>query len=293
MEVHALYFKDDDDTRNKLKQSIHDHALFFNFSVRNPLLIFGQDEAIFKQFIMTLKIWLGRGGKQPLRPKDEGIGLMASAFKGRALGFAMKMIEQQLTMVNEFRKTQRPSYMDKSAALKVYGDAMLKPDLVSTPFLVLFDYGKNAAGYWTYDRMVLQLEDCHDVLDALYSEKTTNELHQKHMTPVPNTTDKLVRKFDYAWLFDHSCGHDRKRPDGLDVNGLTKGPSPKARVMRSVNIEKEEGILGKYAHGKKLSVGMIHKMVFEEKDSFGNDKTGPVLKDSKCKGKYDIVDGYS
>ena len=59
-----------------------------------------------------------------MRPKDEGIGLMASAFKGRALGFAMKMVEQQLEMVNEFRRTQRPSYMDKLAALKVYGDAM-------------------------------------------------------------------------------------------------------------------------------------------------------------------------
>ena len=45
--------------------------------------------------------------------------------------------------------------MDKAAALNVYGDATLEPDLVSTPFLVLFDYGKNAEGYWNYDRMVL------------------------------------------------------------------------------------------------------------------------------------------
>ena len=28
-------------------------------------------------------------------------------------------------------------------------------------------------------------------------------------------------------------------------------------------------------------------------NSFGNDKTCPVLKDSKCKGKYDVVDGYT
>ena len=68
------------------------------------------------------------------------------------------------------------------------------------------------------------------------------------------------------------------RPDGLDVNGLTKGPSPKVRVMRLVNIEKKECILGKYAYGKKLSVGMIHRMVFEDTDSFENDQIGPVLK---------------
>ena len=63
-----------------------------------------------------------------------------------------------------FVKNQRPSYIDKAAALKVYGDTTLKPDLLSTPFLILFDYGNNAEGYWTYDRMVLQLKDCHDML---------------------------------------------------------------------------------------------------------------------------------
>ena len=41
---------------------------------------------------MTLKIWLQQGTKQPLCPKDDGIDLMVLAFKGMALGFAMKMI---------------------------------------------------------------------------------------------------------------------------------------------------------------------------------------------------------
>ena len=50
----------------------------------------------------------------------------------------MKIIEEQLAEVNEFHKEQRPSYMDR-AALKVYGDVTLKPDLVSIPFLVPFD----------------------------------------------------------------------------------------------------------------------------------------------------------
>ena len=96
-DVHISHFKDYVNSRNKIKQSILDHALFCNFSVYNPLLLFGQDKAIFKQFFMTLKIWLGQGGrKQPLHPKDVGLGLilMVSVFKGRALGFAMKMIEE-------------------------------------------------------------------------------------------------------------------------------------------------------------------------------------------------------
>ena len=57
MEVHALNFKDDDSTCNKLKQCMLQHALCFNESVQQPLLRFGQDEAIFKQYIMMLKIW--------------------------------------------------------------------------------------------------------------------------------------------------------------------------------------------------------------------------------------------
>ena len=114
--------------------------------------------------------------------------------------------------------------------------------------------------------MVLQLEDCHDVLDALYSEQYTEEPCQQHMTIIPNTRTCLVRKFDYGWLFDHSCGHDQKRPDGLDVNGLTKEPSSKETIMRPSKIERAEVMLGKYNHSKKLKVGMIQKMVFEEFD---------------------------
>ena len=38
---------------------------------------------------------------------------------------------------------------------------------------------------------------------------------------------------------------------------------------------------------------MIHTMLSYGKDSFGNDKIGPVLKESKCKGKYDVVGGYN
>ena len=86
-EVHALHFKDDDATRDQLHTSMKEYCLFFGVSVRQPLIIFGQDEAIFKQYLLTLKLWLGRGGKQPLRPKDEGMGMMASVFKSRPFGF--------------------------------------------------------------------------------------------------------------------------------------------------------------------------------------------------------------
>ena len=114
------------------------------------------------------------------------------------------------------------------------------------------------------------------------------------MTIIPNTRTQLVCKFDYGWLFDHSCGHDRKRPGGLDVNGLTKEPSPKATIMRPSKIERAEGILGEYNHSKKLKVGMIQKMVFEEYDCHGNVEAGPVIwSEEKRQTKFDIVDGVT
>jgi hypothetical protein len=57
--------------------------------------------------------------------------------------------------------------------------------------------------------MMLQFEDCIDVVTTLWPE------------------------FDYVFLFDHSCGHDRQRPDDLTTAGLNKGfggAQPKMKV---------------------------------------------------------------
>jgi len=54
-------------------------------------------------------------------------------------------------------------------------------------------YGTSSEGYWNYDHMVLQLEDCDDVIMYLYPE------------------------YDYIFFFDHSSGHDKQREDGLNV----------------------------------------------------------------------------
>eukprot|EP00986_Skeletonema_menzelii_P015903 scaffold12932_cov97-Skeletonema_menzelii.AAC.1 len=75
--------------------------------------------------------------------------------------------------------------------MKVNGKTS-KDFLKESPFAVMFDYGTNSEGYWTYDRMVLQLEDCIDVLDALHSSPLVDgNGTQRHMTHVPNTRDAL------------------------------------------------------------------------------------------------------
>ena len=289
VEVHARHFIDDNDTRSKLHKSMKDNNIWFGQSVRPPLIIFGQDEAIYRQYLMTLKVWAGRGGKQPQRPKDQGQGLMISAIKSRDFGFGYDLTAEQLARVNEFRQTQRPEYSDRDAALKVKGTTT-KPSLKESPFVEMFEYGNSAEGYWTYDRMICQVEDCIDTLDALHSSPLVDENGtQRHMTRVPNTRDALVRHFDYAFGFDWSNGHDRKKPDALDFKDMTKGPSACARKMRDSKIESAD-YLG--PHDPKLEVGQTQKMQFEETNYAGGVQSGPQLwTEEKRQVRYNVIDG--
>ena len=69
-----------------------------------------------------------------------------------------------------------------------------------------------------------------DVLDALFSVQW-DRCESPHNVFVKSVSQPkaLVRKFEYLFLTDRSCGHDRKRPDGLDVMSLRKGPTSAAK----------------------------------------------------------------
>ena len=294
-EVHALQFFSKHSQH--LKQSMETHNITFSSSVRLPLIMLGQDEVIFKQFIMNLNEWRGRKGEMPTKPKDEGQGLMGSGVNSREFGYGWKLSAAELEVVNAFRRTHRPNYADVDAATKVRGGSR-KKDIETdgdSPFSVLFEYGTNGDGYWTYDHMVLQLEDVVDVLDAIYSVPWDG-CDSPHNVFVKSATrpKALCRKFEYLFLTDHSCGHDRKRPDGLDVTSLRKGPTAAAKKMRDVQITDGIGIISnKYNHPKKLKVGDVQKLVFGDMDNNGNPETGPFnwTAENRAKFKYDVVDG--
>ena len=144
---------------------------------------------------MMKSAWVAPDGTTVLVPKDDGQGLMISAFQSREFGFGMEICEEDLRKINERRRGQK--YVDETAAVSKKGTA-LKKDLKNSPFVVEFEYGANNEGYWSYEHMVLQLEDCVDCLQV------------------------LAPQFDYLFLFDHSCGHDKQREDGLNVENMKK-----------------------------------------------------------------------
>ena len=161
-----------------------------NLSIRMPpqskqLIIFGQDECIFNQFTLCRRYWVNKDGKRAILPKTEGMGIMISAFKSREFGFGFELTTEQLKRVNEFRRCRgRDQYSDVHAAKLKHGNSK-KNDLQSSPFVRKFQYGANAEGYWSYEDMILQLEDCIDVLHALFGNE-----------------------YNFLFPFDHSNGHD-------------------------------------------------------------------------------------
>jgi hypothetical protein len=81
-----------------------------------PLIMFGHDECIFKQYLLMKKAWMLPTGETQLVPKEEGQGVMISAFQSREFGFGMPLTEEQIQTMNEFRKGKK--YKDEEAAAK-------------------------------------------------------------------------------------------------------------------------------------------------------------------------------
>jgi len=145
-----------------------------------PIIIIGQDECVFSQFLVSSKMWVGPQKESPLLPKSKGEGRMISGMQSRDFGFGLLMLEEQLTLTNASCFSQ--NYCNTTAAMEIYGSIKKKP-LSESLFLHAITIGMNNDGYWTSYHMAVKLEDCVDCLKILYPGH------------------RLV------FLFDHSQGH--------------------------------------------------------------------------------------
>ena len=187
---------------------------------------------------------------------------MLSSFVSRDYGFGWDISKEQLYIVNQRRRGKH--YKDVQAAELKRGNSQ-KKDLETSPFSIKFEYGNSKNGYWSYEDMVLQLEDCVDVLRAINGDK-----------------------YDYCFLFDHSNGHDGLRPDGLNLNKISKYFGGKQPSMRD-SVIKDESYLGPYQHENKLKVGDIQSMTWTDGDN------GPyyMSQSKREQMKYDKSDGHT
>jgi len=67
-----------------------------------PIIQFGHDECIFCQHIFTFHCWYGPKGEMAIIPKDEGYGIVISAFQSQEFGFGMHLSEDEFKRVNAF-----------------------------------------------------------------------------------------------------------------------------------------------------------------------------------------------
>ena len=202
------------------------------------MIIFGHDECIFKQFHVTKKAWTGPNGETVLIPKDDGQGVMISGFQSREFGYGLDLTDEQLKQVSEFRKGKK--YIDEAAAIKYRGKGVNKDILDNNPFVFEFEYGVANEGYWNYEHMILQLDDCINVLKCLYPQ------------------------YDFLFLFDHSCGHDKQREDGLNVENMSKSYGGKQSFLCLMLIKDANGYLGPFQ--RSLRPSNTQFMVFQPND---------------------------
>jgi hypothetical protein len=121
-----------------------------NLSVRKlahecPVLIIGQDKSIYRQFIFSKKGWVGANGQQQLRPKDDGHGLMVSAFVSSAWSFFDILSDDGFLPIDVLEKVnarhRNKHYKSTDAALDINGTTA-KPEIMDhSPFLHFFEYG--------------------------------------------------------------------------------------------------------------------------------------------------------
>ena len=130
-------------------------------------------------------------------------------------------------------------YLDKKAATAVKATTS-KPALTKSPFIREFKYGSSGEGYWTYQHMVLQLEDCVDVLKAIFP------------------------MYAFLFLFNHLCGHDKQREDGLNVEKMTRSYGGAQPHLRDTTIKQQQGYLGPFI--RILEPGDMQSMVFKASD---------------------------
>jgi len=183
-----------------------------------PLMIIGQDECVFSQFLLRSKMWTGPNKEAPLLPKSEGDGRMLSGMQSRDFGFGLPMNADQLAQVNVVRANQR--YVDTAAAMEVYRRLDKQP-LTTSPFLRRITIGVNNDGYWTSYHMAIQLKDCVDCLKVLYPD------------------------YDFLFLFDHSQGHSKKRVGTLQASHVNLKFGGGQPLMRDTEIT--EGCLGPFS----------------------------------------------
>lgn len=168
-----------------------------------PLVHVGQDESIFKAFQKSSYQWVVQGVRG-LRKKTDGPGEMVSGFKDELRGFGHPISQEELSMLNAFRKARG------------------REPLTTSPSVRFLSYGKSKDGYWTYEHFSEQVEDVLDMYECLYPnaqvllEVDWSSGHAKHREDALNVAAMSVN-----FGGKQSIPHPSKLEEGCLGEGAT------------------------------------------------------------------------
>jgi hypothetical protein len=201
-----------------------------------PMMIIGQDESVFAQYLLGAKTWVGPKGQRPLVQRAEGDGYMFYAFVSRGFGFGRLLTEDELAKITSKRQTNGATYDDTQHTAMEVLVTITKLPFTESPFGTYIFIGAINEGYWNSRYMSLQFGDFVNCLHVLY--------------PV----------FDLAFLFDHSKGHGRQQDNALSAQHMSKPYGQAQPMMRETTELAEEGFLD--PHLPELRVTDTQSMIF-------------------------------
>lgn len=155
------------------------------------------------------------------------------------------------------------------AALEVLGSTAKDNHPIAlgdNPFVRYLQIGKYKEGYWSSAHMAIQFENVIDCCVALYGET-----------------------YDFLFLFDHSCGHDRKPTGALDAKVLNVGYGGSQPTLNPSLIVQAAGYLGNHLGDDPghLRPGAVQAFQYSDTD------IGPhyLTEAQRLQKKYDMPTG--
>ncbi|KAJ1449165.1 hypothetical protein M885DRAFT_573188, partial [Pelagophyceae sp. CCMP2097] len=225
-----------------------------------PMIHVGQDEACYKAYLLPKECWT-IDGYSPLRPKEEGPSLMLSAFVGQCFFLGLPCPESVIDKVNAARAdgTAMSSCVDAANA----ADEFESQHLAAVPEQkqpLPKEFLHEAKG-------VSQTEDVLDVLEAWFSG------------------------IEFLVEIDHSSGHDKFKPDGLNVYRMNANFGGQQAFIRT-SEKLTEDCLGRFS-GRCLEPGDDQLFVFGTAEGtpppFNKPKAKLADYAGKQKGAYQIL----
>jgi hypothetical protein len=93
------------------------------------------------------------------------MAVMVSAIVSHNTGFGLQLDLTKLAKINYWRRGKK--YTDEVAAMDVR-NCIDKKKIKESPFIKYLELGANSEGYWGYNHVLLQLEDCVNCLKVVY-----------------------------------------------------------------------------------------------------------------------------